>query len=329
MHPNKLNILITGCAGFIGSHLCEKLLSLGFVVTGIDNFDPYYSPEIKQRNMEQFIHHPHFTFIKADLSKSDFYYLLNDQPLDMVIHLAGKAGVRSSHLEPEAYVRSNVTATQNVLEFMKYKQIKKLLFASSSTVYGNNPSPFSESQETNKPISPYAYTKRSCELMNYTYHQLFDIDVLNLRFFSVFGPRQRPDLVIHHFSRQILNDQSIPVFGNGNSARDYTYIDDLINGISQAVTYLWDNHKIYDTINLGNNSPVTLKQLIEELESVLQKKAILQHLPQQAGEVGTSWADISKAQRLLNYSPSVSLRDGLIKFREWFEKKQRKVGEFG
>jgi len=315
------NIIVTGCAGFIGSHLCERLLKDGSFVIGIDNFDPFYSRSIKESNLKNFKDNPNFKFLEFDLSdKEEFNKQLNGIKVDLIIHLAGKAGVRPSIENPEEYIRANIISTQNILSFMKDNDIKKLSFASSSSIYGNSKeTPFNEEQNVNKPISPYAFTKKACELLNYTYHSLYDIDILNLRFFTVFGPRQRPDLAIHKFTRLIINNQEIPMFGDGTTARDYTYIEDTINGICLSAEYLFNNKKVYEIINLGNNHPVKLLDLIDNIEKATGKKAKIKQLPMQSGDVDITYANIDKAKKLLGYKPNYSFNEGINKFVNWYK----------
>lgn len=314
-------IIITGCAGFIGSHLSEKLLSEGNQIIGIDNFDPYYDRSIKERNMTGFINHENFRFLELDLA--DYKTLsvgLKDDQVDVIVHLAGKAGVRPSIEDPQGYIRANVVATQNILDLMKDKGIKKMAFASSSSVYGNTKeTPFNEEQDVNNPISPYAFSKKSCELINYTYHHLYKLDIINLRFFTVFGPRQRPDLAIHKFTKLILNGDEIQMFGDGSSSRDYTYYEDTVAGIKGAVDYLQQNEKVYETINLGNNKPVTLTEMIAAIEKAIGTKANIKQLPMQAGDVDITFANIDKAKNLLAYHPKYSFEKGVENFVTWFK----------
>lgn len=316
------NIIVTGCAGFIGSHLCERLLKDGSFVIGIDNFDPFYNRSIKESNLRNFKDNSNFKFLEFDLSdKEELYKQLRGIKVDLIIHLAGKAGVRPSIENPEDYIRANIISTQNILSFMKDNDIKKLSFASSSSIYGNSKeTPFNEEQNVNKPISPYAFTKKACELLNYTYHSLYDIDILNLRFFTVFGPRQRPDLAIHKFTRLIINNQEIPMFGDGTTARDYTYIEDTINGICLSAEYLFNNKKVYEIINLGNNHPVKLLDLIDNIEKATGKTAKIKQLPMQSGDVVITYANIDKAKKLLGYMPNYSFNEGINKFVSWYKK---------
>ena len=315
-------IVVTGCAGFIGSHLCEKLLALGHSVIGIDNFDPFYARSIKEKNLSSFINHPDFEFLEFDLA--DFDRLkeeLEHKHIDAVIHLAGKAGVRPSIEAPRDYTRANITATQNILELMKNKGIKKLAFASSSSVYGNTKEvPFHESQDVSHPISPYAFTKKACELINYTYHVLYGLDIVNMRFFTVFGPRQRPDLAIHKFTRLILNKAEIPMFGDGSTSRDYTYYEDTVDGICGVLNYLFEHDQVCETINLGNNQPVRLSDMIGTIERATGRKANIKQLPMQPGDVDITFASIEKAESMLGYHPKYSFEEGIKTFVDWYMK---------
>lgn len=313
-------ILVTGCAGFIGSHLCEKLLNLNYIVVGIDNFDVFYAKDIKIKNLSGFITHKNFTFYELDLTFPEQLNLL-PKKIDAVIHLAGKAGVRPSIEAPLAYINHNIIATQTVLDFMKNTNCKKLLFASSSSVYGNCKTiPFTEDMNVDYPISPYASSKKSAELLNHTYHHLYKIDIINLRFFTVYGERQRPDLAIHKFVKNILDDKPINMFGNGSSARDYTYVGDTVAGIVAALNYLFSASNCYALVNLGNNKPIKLSDLIATIEDVLHKKAIIEHLPMQQGDVDITYASIEKAQQLFNYQPKTSLTEGITNFIAWIKK---------
>ncbi|MDA3929885.1 MAG: GDP-mannose 4,6-dehydratase [Prolixibacteraceae bacterium] len=311
-------ILVTGCAGFIGSHLTEKLLAENYQVFGIDNFDPFYNISIKKQNLSNFIHHPNFTFLEEDLTK-DFESKL-PEGIELVIHLAGKAGVRPSIEDPSSYIENNINATQNVLNMMKNKGIGKMAFASSSSVYGNTKeTPFTEKMDVTNPISPYAATKKACELINHTAHHLHKIDIINMRFFTVFGPRQRPDLAIHKFTKLIREGKEITMFGDGSTARDYTYVDDTISGIMGAVNYLFENENVYETVNLGNNHPIVLKDMIQIIYQATGEKTNIRQLPMQAGDVDITFADISKAQRLFNYKPQFNFEEGIRHFIDWYD----------
>ena len=314
-------IIVTGCAGFIGSHLAESLLGNGHQVIGIDNFDPFYDRKIKERNMLDFINHPRFHFLEVDLADSDALNEgLGQHQIDLVVHLAGKAGVRPSISDPQGYIRGNILATQNVLDVMKNKGIKKMAFASSSSVYGNTKEiPFHEGQDVSNPISPYAFTKKACELLNYTYHSLYGLDIINLRFFTVFGPRQRPDLAIHKFTRLILNGEEIPMFGDGSTSRDYTYYEDTVTGIEEAINYLQEHDNVYETINLGNNQPVKLVEMIAAIEKATGTKARIRQMPMQPGDVDITFANIEKAKKMLGYKPKYSFEEGVKNFVEWYK----------
>lgn len=307
-----MNILLTGCAGFIGSHLLERLLSDGHTVIGVDNFDPFYSRAIKNQNLEH-IDSEHFELIEADLADLPTYakieFLCEGQSIDAIIHLAAKAGVRPSIEDPVGYQRANVIATQYLLEFAKKHAIKQFVFASSSSVYGVNPNvPWREDDFVLEPISPYASTKVSGELMGHVYSKLFGIRFLALRFFTVYGPRQRPDLAINKFVRLISEGKPIPVFGDGSTRRDYTYIDDIIGGIIGALYYEKSDYEIF---NLGNDQTITLAEMIKVIEEVLGKTAIIDRQSEQPGDVPQTWADISKSKEELNFNPKIQLKTGI------------------
>lgn len=316
-----MNILITGCAGFIASHLCESLLIDGHRLVGIDNFDDYYSREIKEDNISSFKHNPLFKFYELDIrNKKDLLDIKEN--IDFVIHIAAKAGVRPSVENPTDYTKTNIIGTENILEFMRIKDINKMIFASSSSIYGNHPeTPFKEDMNVNAPISPYAFTKKSCELINHTYHHLYDMDILNLRFFTVFGPRQRPDLAINKFARIISNGETVPMYGEGNSFRDYTYIEDIVKGIKYSINYLNNNNSVYEIINLGNNKPILLKDMISIIAEELGKDVKVKQLPKQPGDVEITLANIDKAKKLLDYNPTTSFKEGIRSFLEWAKTK--------
>ncbi|MBE0637801.1 MAG: GDP-mannose 4,6-dehydratase [Bacteroidales bacterium] len=311
----KKNILITGGAGFIGSHLTDKLLSFGHEVVCMDNFDNFYCKTIKVHNMDKAITNKKFHLLERDIcDKKQLDHCFRSFPIDIVIHLAAKAGVRPSIADPHGYYLTNVLGTLNLLEAMKIHGVTKMIFASSSSVYGNNPNvPFSETDFVDNPISPYASSKKAAELLCHTYHHLYAFDIFCLRFFTVYGPRQRPDLAIHKFTEMILSDQPIPVFGDGSSSRDYTYIDDIVDGLVKAA----DRVKGYEIINLGESRTVSLNRMIETIENEIGKKAKKVEYPMQPGDVVTTFADISKAKLLLDYSPYWNFEDGIKKFIEW------------
>ena len=313
-----LKILVTGCAGFVGSHLCERLLEQGHTVIGIDNFDPFYDRALKEANLAHFKAQPNFTFYEFDLAQKENYQSFNET-VDAVIHLAAKAGVLPSLKDPEGYIDNNIKATQYLLEYMRQIGCTKLIFTSSSSVYGNNKSiPFNEADPVDRPISPYAFTKKSCELLNHSYHHLYDMDVLNLRLFTVYGPRQRPDLAIRKFVKLISADEPITMYGDGSTARDYTYVGDTVSGYIKALTYLMDNMGLYEIVNLGNHQPVELKYLINKLFELMGKTQNVKQIDMQPGDVDITYADITKATNLFGYSPQTKIDDGLVKFIDWY-----------
>jgi UDP-glucuronate 4-epimerase len=262
-----------------------------------------------------------FRLVEGDINDTALLSgIFNESNIDMVIHLAAKAGVRPSILDPRAYENVNVAGTLNLLDVMRQHNVRNLIFASSSSIYGNNEKiPYSETDNVDFPISPYAATKKSGELFTYYYHHLYRFNVINLRFFTVYGPRQRPDLAIHKFFKAIYNDHPIDVYGDGSTSRDYTYVDDIVNGVYAATEYLLQHPGCYEIINLGNNNPVTLNLLIGNIEKITAKKFRLNRLPMQQGDVNRTFADIAKAKKLLNYEPATSFEEGLKKFRYWYE----------
>ena len=314
-------IFITGGSGFIGSNLVDALLSQNIRVICLDNFDGFYSREIKKSYISSALRSPLFTLVEGDIrDKNLLTSIFQKYTIDMVIHLAAKAGVRPSILNPTEYFDVNVNGTLAILESMKENGVKKMIFASSSSVYGNNEkTPYSESDIVDYPISPYAASKKSCELITHTYHHLYDFDIINFRFFTVFGPRQRPDLAIHKFFKNIYSNTPIEVYGDGSTSRDYTYVGDIISGIIEGMNHLKLHNHVFETINLGNHTPIKLSRLVEMIEDVTQKKFTIRNMPLQMGDVNTTFADISKAQKLFNYNPASTLRDGLIKFKDWYE----------
>jgi UDP-glucuronate 4-epimerase len=309
------NVLITGGVGFIGSHLTDRLLSTGdYKVTCVDNFDPFYNIELKKKNLAGFSGNPLFRLVEADITDANLGSLLDEQ-YDIVVHLAAKAGVRPSLKDPMLYQKVNVIGTQNLLEIAVQKKAKQFVFGSSSSVYGINKNfPWSETEHELMPVSPYASSKIAGEWIGKAYNYLHDLRFIALRFFTVYGPRQRPDLAINSFTRKISQNTPIDFFGDGSTKRDYTFVDDIVSGIIAAMHYDKSNFEI---INLGNNKPVTLQELVSTLEKIIGKKAILNKLPEQQGDVPFTCADVSKAMRLLNYSPATPLEAGLKKFVEW------------
>lgn len=310
-------ILVTGCAGFIGSHVCELLLKNGYKVIGVDNFDPFYPRVIKEKNLNHFIGHKDFKFYELDITSG--LNVVQEQDIKLVVHLAAKAGVRPSIEDPAGYNLANITGTQKVHEFMQACSIRKLVFASSSSVYGNNKKvPFNEEDNVDNPISPYAFTKKAGELMNYTFHHLYKADIVNLRFFTVYGPRQRPDLAINKFIQKISNNEPLVLFGTGDTARDYTYIDDTAAGILAAIRYCMANEGVYQTVNLGNSSPVALTDLVNTIYAIMNREKQLIYEPMQPGDVDITFADIAKAGSLFNYHPQTDIKTGLKKYIDWF-----------
>jgi len=312
-----MNFLVTGGAGFIGSHVCERLLKDGHSVCAFDDLNPFYDPAIKQRNIGnlQALAKP-FTFVDGDLTeRADLDEVFASESFDQVIHLAARAGVRPSLKEPALYQRVNVEGTVNLLEAARIAGVRKVTMASSSSVYGvNSMVPFSESDPILHAISPYASSKLACEALGHVYHHVYGFDVAMLRFFTVYGPRQRPDLAIHKFAKLIHAGKPIPVFGDGSAARDYTYVDDTVSGILACTRKEFG----YEIFNLGESETVQLATLIELLESALKTKAVIDRQPMQPGDVPITYADISKAREMLEYDPQVKIQDGIPRFVEWF-----------
>lgn len=315
-----MNYLITGCAGFIGSNLIDKLLENRDVkLIGIDNLNNFYDKVIKEKNIENALKNKNFIFIKNDLLDIESLdNIFNNYDINSVIHLAGYGGVRPSIDNPKLYIDNNIIATLNILECMKKYEVKNIIFASSSSVYGNSKeSIFTETLKVSEPISPYAMTKIACEELLFTYHKLYNIDVIALRFFTVYGRRQRPDLAIHKFTKLIFDEKPIPVFGDGSTRRDYTYIDDILFGIISAINY--EDKNYYQIINLGGGEPVSLEEMIKVLENTIGKKAIIERKSMQKGDVIKTVADITKARKLLNFYPSMKFKDGIKLFIDWYK----------
>lgn len=316
------NILVTGGAGFIGSNLNDALLQAGHTIISIYNFDAFYAREIKEENIRQAKLHPNYTAIEGDLRDAAMLlHVFKTHKIDLVIHLAAKAGVRPSILNPEEYYDVNVKGTQTLLDVMKEFKVRKMIFASSSSIYGNNEKiPYSETDNVDFPISPYAASKKASELVTHVFHHLYDIDILNFRFFTVYGPRQRPDLAIHKFYQKLYANQPIEIYGDGSTSRDYTCIDDIVEAISRGIVFLDEHDHVYEIMNLGNSSPVRLSDLIDLIEETTGRKFIRQYREMQDGDVNLTYADISKAGQLLGYDPRTKIREGLIRFKNWFEK---------
>ncbi len=314
-------ILVTGGAGFIGSHVVERLLKSGRSVICLDNFDPFYDPQIKRRNLEWAQQQPAFILVEGDIRDEG---LLKDlfarYEVDQIFHAAAKAGVRPSIQDPFIYEEVNVRGTLNLLACAVQKRVKNFVFASSSSVYGANTKvPFSEEDPVDQPISPYAATKKACELLCYTYHHLYNLPMTCLRFFTVYGPRQRPEMAIHKFTHLMMRGEPIPIYGDGTSRRDYTYINDAVDAILRAL----DREGAFEAINIGESKTVSLLELVALLEEQLGKKARLKHLALQPGDVPETWADLKKARSLLGYVPCTDIRPGIQKFVEWYNSKER------
>jgi UDP-glucuronate 4-epimerase len=319
-----VNFLVTGGAGFIGSHVCERLLRSGHAVWAFDDLNDFYDPQLKRANLRdiQSLAKP-FEFIHGDLTdRAAVDELFGGVRFDQVIHLAARAGVRPSLQEPALYQRVNVEGTVNVLEAARRNKVKKLILASSSSVYGINAKvPFSESDPIFRAISPYAASKLACESLGHVYHHVYGLDIVMLRFFTVYGPRQRPDLAIHKFARLISEGKPIPVFGDGSAARDYTYVTDTLEGVMACTGREFG----YEIFNLGESQTVSLSRLIELLETALGKKAIIDRQPAQPGDVPITCADVTRARAKLGYEPRVRIEQGMPLFIDWFKRKNLTV----
>jgi UDP-glucuronate 4-epimerase len=315
-----MKFLVTGGAGFIGSHLCERLLSYGHHVICLDNFNTYYDPGVKRQNIEIALSQKNYRLIEGDICDWDrLQALFRDHPFDVVVHLAARAGVRPSIQEPCLYSKVNVEGSTNLFELSVKHHIEKLIFASSSSVYGNNKKvPFSEADPVDHPISPYAATKKAGELIASTYCSLYPISITCLRFFTVYGERQRPDMAIHKFTDLIHRGEEIPVFGDGSSQRDYTYIRDILDGIEKSI----DRCSGYAIYNLGNSRTIELRKLIQLIEKGLGKKAKIKSLPVQPGDVPITYADITNARKDLDYAPNYSIEQGVNRFIEWYQNRR-------
>ena len=316
-----MNVLVTGGAGFIGSHVVDKLIERGDSVVVLDDFNDYYDPKYKRRNLSHHIGNSDVQVVEGDICDKKFVeHLFDTYQIDSIIHLAARAGVRPSIEDPILYQRVNIGGTYTILDSAKKKGIKNIVIASSSSVYGNNTkTPFSENDSVDKPVSPYAATKKAVEEIAYTYHYLYDLNIICLRFFTVYGERGRPDMAPWLFTKKIIREEPIKQFGDGSSCRDYTYIGDIVRGVISAIDRV--DHIKYDIINLGNGNPVVLKDFIRTIENISEKKAIIDYLPEQPGDVKMTHADIAKAKELLDYSPSVGVEEGLEKFINWYKKR--------
>ncbi|TXF75958.1 GDP-mannose 4,6-dehydratase [Chryseobacterium sp.] len=340
-----MNYLVTGGSGFIGSHLVEHLLKNGHSVINIDNFDDFYDYKIKIKNtLESVGKISEFTFrtrehdvqkliFETSSSNYQLYYqdirdknglekIFSKHRINAVIHLAALAGVRPSIEKPLEYEEVNIKGTMNIWELCREFRINKFVGASSSSVYGNNEKiPFSETDHVDQPISPYAATKRCGEILGHVYHHLYRIDMIHLRFFTVYGPRQRPDLAVHKFTQLMAENKEIPFYGDGTTARDYTYISDIVAGIQKSISYIESRDGVYEIINLGESEVITLNEMVESIEASLEKRPLKNMLPMQPGDVLKTNADISKARALIGYQPTTSFQNGIKKFMEWFLRK--------
>jgi UDP-glucuronate 4-epimerase len=313
--------LVTGGAGFIGSHVAEALLARGDDVTILDAFDPFYDESVKRGNLDEVGRRGRFRLVEADIrDRGRMQSLFADGRFDLVVHLAAKAGVRPSIEDPASYVSVNLDGSTVLFDVAVHEKTPRFVFASSSSVYGNNEKvPFSEDDRVDHPVSPYAATKKAGELIAHTYHHLHGLNVTCLRFFTVYGPRQRPEMAIHKFTRLIEDDLPIPFFGDGTSRRDYTYVDDIVDGVLRAC----DRCEGYRIFNLGESRTTTLSRLVELLESALGKRARLERLPFQSGDVQETFADVTRARTELDYDPSTPVEDGIPRFVEWFRSRRR------
>ncbi|MBA7611363.1 UDP-N-acetylglucosamine 4-epimerase [subsurface metagenome] len=318
-----MKVLITGAAGFIGSHLCERLLADGCTVIGVDNFDDFYDPQIKRRNISGCLKNKNFQLIEADIRDSTAMDEAVGDGVEIIVHLAARAGVRPSIAQPLLYADVNMNGTMVLLQAAAKHKVAKLIFGSSSSIYGNNEKvPFSEDDNVDFPISPYAATKKAGELICHTYHHLYGIAITCLRFFTVYGPRQRPDLAIHKFAKLIEQGKPIPIYGDGSMMRDFTYIDDIIDGTVAAINRVTSDESRatsheFNIYNLGESKPITVNDLVTEIEKALGKKAVKEYVPAQPGDVERTYADVSKAVRELGYNPSTTIQAGLAKFVAW------------
>ena len=322
-------ILVTGGAGFIGSHLTKSLLKSGHKVVVLDNFNDFYEPNIKRGNIQEIIKlmeeleipAQNLQVIEGDIRDTEqLDKLFASSSIQLVVHLAAMAGVRPSISAPILYNDVNTNGTINLLEMCKKYEVQKFVFASSSSVYGNNKKvPFSETDFVDHPVSPYAATKRAGELLCHTFHHLYGMDIACLRFFTVYGPGQRPDLAIHKFTKLIVNAEELPFYGDGSTERDYTYIDDIINGVLKAIDWVQAGQGLYEIFNLGESHTISLKQMVEILEKVIGKKALLKILPLQPGDVQRTFADITKARKILGYNPTTDFEEGVKKFVQWYK----------
>lgn len=316
-----MRVLVTGAAGFIGSWLTERLLERGDEVVGFDNYDPFYDRAIKEQNLASARANAGFRMVEGDLrERADVDALFGDREFDAVVHLAAKAGVRPSLADPAGYYETNLIGTTNLLEAMREAGCRRLVFASSSSVYGNNRKvPFQEDDRVDAPISPYAATKKAGEELCHVYHAVHGFSILALRFFTAYGPRQRPEMAIHAFTRRLFAGEPIPVFGDGSMERDFTYIDDVVDGVVAAVDHVMGT-ETFDILNLGESEPIRLSRLVSALEQVTGCEATIDRRQVPPGDVDRTFADVSRARRLLGYEPSVGIDEGLRRFVEWYRR---------
>jgi UDP-glucuronate 4-epimerase len=312
-------LLVTGAAGFIGSHVCGAALAAGHQVVGLDNFDPFYARALKEKGLATLTNHAGFTFVEGDIRDGDAVDTALDG-VDVVLHLAARAGVRPSIESPELYTSINVDGTVTLLERCYRRGLRRFVFGSSSSVYGDaTPVPFREDAAAVDPISPYAATKRAGELLCRVYTHLHDFRIASLRFFTVYGPRQRPDLAIHKFTRLIAEGRPIPQYGDGSTERDYTHADDIVRGVLGAVRWVEADGPAYEIFNLGESQTVRLDRLIALIAEALGMEPVIERLPMQPGDVRCTYADIGKARRVLGYDPRVSIDDGIPRFVRWYQ----------
>lgn len=317
-----MTYLITGGAGFIGSSLADDLLEKNNRVVVIDNFCDFYDPQIKENNIKNALKNDNYKLYRGDIRDKELLNkIFSENNIDIVVHLAAMAGVRPSIENPVLYQEVNCLGTQNILECMKEKRIMNLVMASSSSVYGNSKTvPFKETDIVDFAISPYAATKKANEVMTHVYHKLYNMNVIMLRFFTVYGPRQRPDLAINKFTRLMLEGKKIPMFGDGSTSRDYTYIGDIVDGIEKSVNYCLNNSNVYEILNLGNSSPVSLKEMINIIGKCLNVVPDIEELPMQPGDVDRTFACIDKAKDMIGYNPQTSFEEGIKKFVKWYRR---------
>lgn len=318
-----MTYLITGGAGFIGSSLADDLLEKNNRVVVIDNFCDFYDPQIKENNIKNALKNDNYKLYRGDIrDKKLLNKIFSENDIEVVVHLAAMAGVRPSIENPVLYQEVNCLGTQNILECMKEKRIMNLVMASSSSVYGNSKTvPFKETDIVDFAISPYAATKKANEVMTHVYHKLYNMNVIMLRFFTVYGPRQRPDLAINKFTRLMLDGKKIPMFGDGSTSRDYTYIGDIVDGIERSVNYCLNNSNVYEILNLGNSSPVSLKEMINIIGKCLNVVPDIEELPMQPGDVDRTYACIDKAKNMIGYNPQTPFEEGIKKFVKWYKTK--------